>query len=403
MLIAAGSDPYLEDIFGRSVTCSCFRPPANAPLYSSAFDNAWNAILSGSGEDQTLQTFARLFPDKESRLERRHFSTLHKVVLGLSPHDLEQRLRLADSAIDELDSYGRTALSWAVQRQNTKATEILLNAKANPNIPSVRGDTPLFHAAFSHNLSLVRLLLHSGASATHKSNNNFSALHYASQASPRCGRGEHVEGSCCSSSQIIELLLAAGGEIEQRDVGGITPLICAARENNTDVVQTLLQHGAQLDSSDEYGDTSLMNAIMYSKGDTVQLLLQKGAKYSRANKAGMTVLHQAARCGSFRTIEILRAANIIGIDPYAKNNDGKTAFELAQQRNLKPKGFIDLFLALLFEIRNRNDHFARQLNLSTGTNTGDGRGDGGLSKKDSKSQLADATESLKPPGAWPRE
>ena len=97
------------------------------------------------------------------------------------------------------------------------------------------------------------------------------------------------------------------------------------------------------------------------------MLLQHGANYTICNKNGDTILHYSAQSGSLQTLNVLRDANLIGIDPYARNSKGQTAFELAQQCEAKPEGFIDLFMILLFEIRNRNDHLARHQNHGSGT------------------------------------
>ena len=117
----------------------------------------------------------------------------------------------------------------------------------------------------------------------------------------------------------------------------------------------------------------------------------------------MTVLHYAARHKSIKTVEILHTTNLIKINPYAKNNDGKTAFRLTQQRHSKSEGSIDLFLTMLFEIRNRNDHLAKQRGASTGNVSEEVHDGGGRSGEDSQSVVTDVTESKRVPGAWPHE
>ena len=365
-------------------------------------------ILSGSESHGTVQILARLFPRNEYQLADRRFSRLHKIILSLSPQNLEQELRTAGSTIDIVDSQSKTALSWAVQRRDLAATKLLLDAKANVNIPSISGDPPLAHAAYFHNLPLVTLLLHVGASVTPQKLTRISILHYASGAPMGCGLLEdHVEDDC-PSSQIIKLLLAAGSEINQRVVAGSTPLEFATQHNNVHALQTLLRYGADIDSSDNTGETPLIEGIRFSKHDAVRLLLHKGANYLLTNNAGMTILHVAAQHGSLETIEILRNANLTKIDPYAKNKEGKTAFELAQKRDLKPEGFINLFLTLLFEIRNRNDSLAaRQCadgigDVTNGVqeedNNGHGKGGGGSG---SEVTMGIVESVMRVPGAWP--
>ena len=363
---------------------------------------AWNSILSASVDQNALQTLSKLFPDNDNQLESRHFSRIHKIVLGISSSNLEEELRMDSSFIDTVDSLGKTALSWSVQRQDMKATTLLLNAKASTNVSSFRGDTPLYHATFLRNFPLVKLLLHSGASPTHKNKSRTTALHFACGGRKGCGCPNGSLEAVCPSTQIIKLLLAAGSLINEQDAFGMTPLLTAA-QSNFHALRILLEHGAEINTCDNDGETSLMIAITYSQYDIVQLLLQEGARYDQANKSSMTALHHAARFGSIRTMEILHAANLVNINPYAKNNDGKTAFELAQQRHSKPEGFIDLFLTLLFEIRNRNDYLARQTGASTCNVVEEVHDGDGWSEEDNQAVVTDAAESGRVPGAWPRE
>ena len=48
--------------------------------------------------------------------------------------DLVERCILLGSRLEDHDSYGRTALCWALLENNTKSAEILLKAGANPNV-----------------------------------------------------------------------------------------------------------------------------------------------------------------------------------------------------------------------------------------------------------------------------
>ena len=162
----------------------------------------------------------------------------------------------------------------------------------------------------------------------------------------------------CKILDVFRVLLAAGTDIEARDIFGNTALVCSAVYNNTFGIVKLLDFGAQIDVRDEYGDTPLLNAAFNAASNAVQILLERGADYTLVNFHGNTFLHRAAQSGDLEMINILRDANLKSIDPYVRNKKGNTAFELAQARVSKPGGFIDLFLVLLFEIRNRNDYLA---------------------------------------------
>ena len=175
--------------------------------------------------------------------------------------------------------------------------------------------------------------------------------------------------------------------------------MCAAQHGNIHALQTLLDYGSEIDACDGEGDTPISYAIAYLRKNALLLLLEKGANYKLVNRVAWTILHFAAFYGSIRMIEILRVASMVDIDPYAKNKDGKTAFELAQQHKGKLGDFIDLFLTMLSEIRNRNDYLARQRGDSTDTVVEEIDGDNDQNQGGS----ATTAESVRVPGAWPQK
>ena len=282
-----------------------------------------------------------LFPDNDDLLGERQFSRLHSIVLGLTPGTL-----LAEPGvnINAIDNMGRTALSWAVQRQDHTATKLLLRNKADPNIASLSGNTPAAFAASRHNSIGLRLLLEAGASITQRSRNGHSCLHFAS-----------VHATLCDT---VEVLIAAGCDVHEKDCVGATALSIAAQASGTAILCALISHGSNINSTDFEGDCPLSCALVTRKDENLRLLLNYGADYTVINNYGSTVLHHAALSGGLITLEILRSAKLSRIDPNAKDKKGKTALQLAQERYAKPEGFVHLFLTLLFEIRSRDDAIA---------------------------------------------
>ena len=63
---------------------------------------------------------------------------------------------------------------------------------------------------------------------------------------------------------MVQVLLAAGAELEVRDKDGVTPLHrAAARHESSAVVQVLLAAGAELEVRDKDGNTPLHWAAKY--------------------------------------------------------------------------------------------------------------------------------------------
>jgi hypothetical protein len=87
-------------------------------------------------------------------------------VLGLIDRDLSKYLEESEENINDKDSDGRTALSWAAQRGDLLATILLVNYHANTEIPDNKGQMALHYAVSSQNLDVVRTLLEHGADPT---------------------------------------------------------------------------------------------------------------------------------------------------------------------------------------------------------------------------------------------
>ena len=70
---------------------------------------------------------------------------IHKAALE-SDYDYAQKLIELKVDLNELDTFGHTALHWAVFRADIDFVKILLEAGANPNIFSADGVTPKWRA-----------------------------------------------------------------------------------------------------------------------------------------------------------------------------------------------------------------------------------------------------------------
>lgn len=101
--------------------------------------------------------------------------------------------------VSRKDNYGRTPLSWAVNRGHR---------------------------------DMVELLLGHGARVNAKDRSNLTALHIAVT-------GQHKD--------IVSVLLDRGAHLESKSEHGDTPLIRAIQANSREIIQTLLERGARVD------------------------------------------------------------------------------------------------------------------------------------------------------------
>ncbi|PIA25930.1 hypothetical protein AQUCO_10200003v1 [Aquilegia coerulea] len=76
----------------------------------------------------------------------------------------------------------------------------------------------------------------------------------------------------------INELLDLGTNVNFSDIDGRTALHIAACQGRTDVVELLIRRGAQIDPKDCWGSTPLADAIYYKNHDVIKLLEKHGAK-----------------------------------------------------------------------------------------------------------------------------
>jgi ankyrin repeat protein len=115
---------------------------------------------------------------------------------------------------------------------------------------------------------------------------------------------------------------------------GYSPLGLASFFKRRDVVAYLLEAGADPShASQQGGFTPLHSAVASDAGtvdiEIVRLLLDKGADPSARSQSGSTPLHTVAFTGDRASLDLLLKHDA---DRAIKNNDGKTAADIARER-----------------------------------------------------------------------
>ena len=257
------------------------------------------------------------------------FSKSHIAVLGLNAGtvDLHDQLHVIPrSEIDQEDFTGRTALSWAAQRGNTKALEILLMKGANPNNADLEGKTPLIHS--ENDSGCLRMLLEAGAHVNHADNLKYSKLHYTIMQN---------DNLVC-----LELLYHFGADIHDRDDRGNTLLQVAIHYDRPVAANWLLEKGVDVNSTNIRGIPAFLQAVESVRAGLMFMgkrLLHRGANYKMKNNFHEGLLHHLARHGTINTIAWLQDTNLTGLSAHERSfcgftrnekvSYGKTAMELA--------------------------------------------------------------------------
>jgi len=246
--------------------------------------------------------------------------------------DTAKYLIVKGANVDKWDWWGRSPLYCAVDMNTIphggradgpsldettplEIIELLLNAGANPNLqlkllPPYRsvgadrgvdimlsiGVTPLLRAAKALDAPAIKLLLAHGALVNLPNNRGITPTMAAAGVGSVDAdtRGVYTTPDVQQRSLAsLELLLAAGGEVNATEARGQTPLHGAAFWGWNDVVQFLVDHGANLNAKDLKGMTPVDSAMGRAGGnsrggqrvdvheDTAALLKKLGAAASK--------------------------------------------------------------------------------------------------------------------------
>ena len=126
--------------------------------------------------------------------------------------------------------------------------------------------------------------------------------------------------------KIVELLLAADADLKLANLGGLTPLHCAAMRSEPEFLQLLLAKGADVSVQTRTGETPLHCAALFGSPASVKLLLDKGAKVGKANRFGSTPILLAVASGNPEIARLLLERSAFADD---MNNDGETPLHKA--------------------------------------------------------------------------
>jgi ankyrin repeat protein len=158
-----------------------------------------------------------------------------------------------------LDVYETAAVGSAADLQR-----MLQADPATLKKPNALGWTPLHYASFGGNAATIELLLASGADVHARATNRF-------RNTPL------IVATLTRQNEAAALLLAAGGDVLDRQAGGFTALHEAALTGNLELVRLYVEKGAELNSRTDDGRTPLSEALRGKHDAVAEFLKSKGA------------------------------------------------------------------------------------------------------------------------------
>ena len=218
-------------------------------------------------------------------------------------------------------------LGDAVGARDLARVKALIAAGADVNKGDMFG-TPLHQAVAHGDATIVTTLLDAGANIEAKGTNGARPLHLA---------------ALTNRPEVARLLIARGAQLDARDNNGMTPLLVAASNGKIDVTEVLLDAGADVNAEGvRYPYNALGVAAFGCQIPIVQLLLSKGmdinAHFDDKKETLLFLVapnlhHSPATLDQRLAMIMFLLTN--GLDPNVKNTDGKTAYDLSLDPNVR--------------------------------------------------------------------
>lgn len=212
-----------------------------------------------------------------------------KWILAVKARDVEMLSDLLDAGylgVNSITESGKTALMVAAQAASNSLCTDLVSLGADVGAKNKNGGTPLMHASVGGSLDIVNLLLREGADVNERAGNGWSALMLASAK---------------GFSRIVKRLIQVKGEPNIRDVFGWTPLMHAVEQNRKDVIELLVSSpNGEIDNRNIDGVTALHRAAALGYIEIVRILLAVGARADLPDQTGRTAVDYAMESGNLQ-------------------------------------------------------------------------------------------------------
>jgi ankyrin repeat protein len=215
-----------------------------------------------------------------------------------------------DANLDISDNSGKTPLHWAVDNAYDHLVKFLIDSGAKVNLADNEGQTPLDIALGQHAFDTMMLLLENGAKCQSHVPQNIT------------------EAAMLGNSRAVRKFIAAGQDVNEKDLYGRTALLYAVELGYTEVVEILITSGADLGIKDPR-----LNWIWDDKPSVgLEPTENKGPGPVRPGSFQFTPLHLAARNGHVDIAELLITG---GADVNAKAAFSGTPLDVAGTEEMK--------------------------------------------------------------------
>ena len=298
-LIEAGSDVSRVDRYGQTPLMTCVLqkawPAADLLLDHCARDDksSSNVLVTAITQGAPVSLLSRLVEkldiDINTQTQNEGATALHAAVAAGYHAAVEWTLGRKERRVNLKDKEGKTALQLAVASGRSDMARALLEAGASPITRDEEGNVPLVTAARGGSQDIVEMLINAKAVLDAADKYGMTALSVAAAA---------------GSIRMVMTLLAAADNAQVKL--NLEPgLFAAAERGHGRVLELLIAAGANVNHVDDNGRTPLMRAVNADQVETLSILIKAGAKPDIADRHGMFAYDHAVSAGKLKAKDYL--------------------------------------------------------------------------------------------------
>ena len=325
LLLRAGADPHRPDGLGHTA--------------ASDFFLEFNA-RPGSNSEAAFRCMPGMRAPLAEYIDNAGFLQVHKVVTGLIPvplRDLIRSEKVSRQINHQVAENKWSPLFLAACRDDAENVSLLLDAGADPRLPTRYGSTPLHAASRQANLQMIEKLIHAGADPSQQDMSGCTAMSFV------------VDRWDPWTPRILTLMLEHGAGVNTVIIKSqnVQLLAQAAVRGHHKSVEWLVDHGADIEAQDSDGDTALLDCVVGSTCLSARVLLDHGANYKHVNKRGGTILHNLAIMGDAEAFRFWAGRSLEGLDSEKRDEMGRTPREWFEERRIMTEELREGFEGLI--------------------------------------------------------
>jgi ankyrin repeat protein len=211
---------------------------------------------------------------------------------------LLRQLIKAGAKVNVTNDYGSTPLAEAAERADPEALRILLEAGADVESPNAQGQTALMTVARTDVVEAAKVLVAHGAkvNASEKWRGQTALMWASAQSRPAMVQFLVSHGAEVNARETLRewpRRVTAEPRPQNRPLGGLTPLLFAAREGCAACAAAMIKAHADVELTDPEGITPLVMSILNAQSDTAAVLIKAGANVNTWDMWGRAPLYSA--------------------------------------------------------------------------------------------------------------